>query len=198
MITAAKSLNLEVSDEEFNLIYPDKIREFAYHQWTPIDVAKLAAKFLAEKPGTKILDIGSGVGKFCMVGASCTQGLFTGVEQRDYLVEMSNKISSHHGLNNVRYIHANIMDVPFADYDAFYFFNAFYENLDRAAVIDNTVERGFSFYNIYTRYVSGQLSKKQIGTRLATYWTPVNEIPDSYELKFSAFEERLNCWEKVR
>ena len=198
MIAECKALDINVSDEEFNLIYPEKIREIAYNQWTLLDVAKLAAKFLAEKSGAKVLDIGSGVGKFCMVGASCTNGHFTGVEQRDYLVEMSNKISARYGLANAKYIHANIMDIPFAEYDSFYFFNAFYENIDRAAVIDNTVERGFNFYNMYTRYVSGQLAKKQIGTRLATYWSPLNEIPDSYELKFSAFEEKLNCWEKVR
>ncbi len=198
MIAECKVLDINVSDEDFNLIYPEKIREIAYNQWTPLDVSRLAAKFLAEKPNARVLDIGSGVGKFCMVGASCTNGLFTGVEQRDYLVEMSNKISARYGLANAKYIHSNIMDIPFVDYDSFYFFNAFYENIDRAAVIDNTVERGFNFYNMYTRYVSGQLAKKQIGTRLATYWSPLNEIPDSYELKFSAFEEKLNCWEKVR
>ena len=198
MIGECKVLDTDVSDVEFNSIYPERIRQIAYNQWTPVDVAKLAAKFLAEKSGARVLDIGSGVGKFCMIVAACTEGMFTGVEQRDYLVEMSKKISAKHGLINAEYIQANIMDVPFAEYDSFYFFNAFYENIDSAAVIDNTIERGFNFYNLYTRYVSGQLAKKPIGTRLATYWSPLNEVPDSYELKFSAFDEKLNCWEKVR
>ena len=192
------TIDLNVSDEEFNLIYPDKIRELAFHQWTPLDVARLAAKFLAEKDGAKVLDIGSGVGKFCIVGSLCTQGIFTGVEQRDYLVEMSKKISAKHNISNTSFLCANITEVPFAEYDSFYFFNAFYENIDKAAVIDDTVERGFGLYKVYTRYVSGQLAKMKVGTRLATYWSPEDQVPDNYELRFSAFEHKLNCWEKIR
>lgn len=198
MSANTKTLNIYVDDEEFNHIYPHKIRELAYHQWTPIDVAMMAARFLAEKPGAKVLDIGSGVGKFCLVGASCTEGIFTGVEQRDYLVAIANKVAENYGVANASSVAANVTDVDFSIYDSFYFFNAFYENIDKAAVIDDTVERGFGLYKVYTRYVSGQLAKMKVGTRLATYWSPEDQVPDSYELKFSAFEHKLNCWEKVR
>jgi 16S rRNA G527 N7-methylase RsmG len=198
MITIRHALDLDVNDDEFNLVYPEKIREIAQTQWTPVEVAKLAAKFLAEKPGTKVLDIGSGTGKFCIIGAAYTMGEFTGVEQRLNLVQLSQKISSRYGLNNANYIHSNITEIHFAEYDAFYFFNAFYENIDMAAVIDDTVERGINYYKLYTRYVSGQLSKMPAGTRLATYWSPVEEIPNSYQLRFSAFDENLKCWEKIR
>jgi len=37
-------------------------------QWTPLAIARKAAEFLAE-PGSKVLDIGSGIGKFCLTGA---------------------------------------------------------------------------------------------------------------------------------
>src|ERR1700757_171141 len=109
-------LNLEVTDEEFNLIYPERIRALAKQQWTPLDVSKLAAKYLAEIPGTKVLDIGSGVGKFCMVGATSTEGVFTGVEQRQDLVEMSTKLAKYFGIKNVKYVHSNITDIAFADF----------------------------------------------------------------------------------
>jgi hypothetical protein len=42
-----------------------------------------------------------------------------------------------------------------------------------------------------------ELAKKDIGTRLATYWTADNQIPDSFELKGSFFGDTLRFWEKT-
>ena len=59
------------------------------------------ADYLVKKSGTKILDIGSGAGKFCLIGAIHTKGNFTGVEQRENLVAHSNKIASRYEIDNV-------------------------------------------------------------------------------------------------
>src|SRR6478735_8445679 len=103
-------MNLELhdliqgTDEEFNAIYPRHIRKLAKKHWTPIAVARTAALFLAKKRGAKILDIGSGAGKFCMVGAAVTRAHFTGVEQRSELFEISQQLSASYRLKNTRYI----------------------------------------------------------------------------------------------
>jgi len=169
MLTKKLQLSIDVNDEEFNLIYPESIRKMAQTQWTPVDVAKMAAMYLVEKPGTKALDIGSGIGKFCMIGASCTDGQCTGAEQRENLVAMANEYAAKYEIENARFIHSNIIDVPFTEFEAFYFFNAFYENIDRHAVIDNTIERGIHYYNMYTSYVSEQLTKMPVGTKVGGY-----------------------------
>ena len=52
------------SDNQFNHLYPASINKLARGHWTPIEVAWKAASFLAIENGVKILDIGSGVGKF--------------------------------------------------------------------------------------------------------------------------------------
>ena len=67
-----------VEDEKFDLIYPPQIRELSSLHWTPVAVAAEAAKLLVTAPGTRVLDIGCGPGKFCLVGASLTDGRFTG------------------------------------------------------------------------------------------------------------------------
>ncbi|MBK9736331.1 MAG: hypothetical protein IPO92_15780 [Saprospiraceae bacterium] len=56
------------------------MKEFK-HTFTPVDVSILAARYLATNEDSKILDIGSGAGKFCLIGSACSEGTFTGVEQ---------------------------------------------------------------------------------------------------------------------
>ena len=71
-----------IEDEKFDQIYPARIRKLSALQWTPVRVAAEAAKLLATVPGTRVLDIGCGPGKFCLIAAALTDGHFTGIEQR--------------------------------------------------------------------------------------------------------------------
>ena len=84
MIFEYLKLKLDVSNEAFDALYPPGIIALANRHWTPVAVARMAAQYLVSRPGEKILDIGSGVGKFCFVGAASTEGHFTGVEQREH------------------------------------------------------------------------------------------------------------------
>lgn len=186
---------LNVADEAFNSIYPDPIHKFSRSHWTPIRVAKVAARFLAPTPGAKVLDIGSGAGKFCMIGSVFTEGHFTGVEQRKSLYELSSGLSQCYRLQNVKFIHTNITKVKFREYDAFYYFNSFYENIEQSKAIDYTVEVDTRLYGFYSEYMLEQLSKMPIGTRLATYWS--DEVPRGYKLRSEKFERLLKMWEKT-
>jgi 2-polyprenyl-3-methyl-5-hydroxy-6-metoxy-1,4-benzoquinol methylase len=76
-------------DNQFDLLYPPEIRALSRAHWTPVKVARRAASFLVREPGTRVLDIGCGPGKFCIVGALATPGRFTGVEQRKQLCELA-------------------------------------------------------------------------------------------------------------
>ncbi len=191
-------LNINITDEEFNIIYPERIGKLANRHFTPIVIAKQAAGFLSDIPGAKILDIGSGAGKFCMVGSVFTNGHFTGVEQREYLYHLSNNILQCYHLPNVKFIHSNITRIKFTDYNAFYFFNSFHENIDKSAMLDNTVEAGLSLHALYTQYVNEQLSHMPGGTRLVTYWSDAKEVPAEYRVLFSDCGGKLIFWEKTR
>jgi SAM-dependent methyltransferase len=190
-------LNIKVDDNEFNAIYPEWARKYARRHWTPIDIIKKASEFLVTKAETKVLDIGSGSGKFCMVGATYTKGHFTGVEQRFGLAELSKKLSRCYRIQNTEFIHANITSIKFSEYDSFYFFNSFHENIDLTANIDNTVDASEELYNLYHRYVCEQLSLAPKGTRLATYWSAMKEVPSSYSIRYSYNGGLLKCWEKI-
>ncbi len=190
-------LNINVKDEEFNVIYPERIQKLAKRHWTPIAVAKIAAQFLVVEPGTKVLDIGSGAGKFCMVGSAYTTGHFTGIEQREYFYQLSNRIKQSYRLQNVNFVHSNITKINFKEYNAFYFFNSFFENIDSSAVIDDTVQTDINLYALYSRYVREQLNEMPLGTRLVTYWSDLKEVPIGYKIQATSLEGLLKMWVKT-
>lgn len=187
-----------IEDSDFDRIYPEDLRAAAEIHFTPVEVSKIAARYLAEKPGTRILDIGSGTGKFCMVGSVCTNAHFTGVEQRENLSVLAGDISRRYNLTNVEFIHANIIEVGFESYDAFYLFNPFYENICMAGAIDDTVELDRELYNNYCLYVRSRLDEMPVGTKLATYFSYLDEIPLSYQVQSTGMDGKLKMWEKIR
>lgn len=191
--------NEEIKDIEFDLMYPIKLKDAVELHFTPIEVAKTAARYLAHKKGVKVLDIGSGAGKFCMIGSACTEGYFTGIELRESLFATALRISKRYNLLNIEFVHANITDIPFKDFDAFYFFNAFYENVSRLGVgkINNELDLSRDLYDTYSFYVKEQLDSMPVGTKLVTYFSFSKEIPDSYHLQFTDFDGKLKMWEKV-
>ena len=62
-------------DEDFNRIFPTGLEETIAFHFTPLEVARRAASFLAPEIGTPVLDIGSGAGKFCFIGSLDTKGI---------------------------------------------------------------------------------------------------------------------------
>ncbi len=188
---------IEVGDEELHQIYPEHLRGDADIHFTPIETAQMAARYLVQEAGTKVLDIGSGVGKFCMVGAACTAGHFTGIELRESLFSISSRVLQQYPLPNLQFIHSNITAIDFKQYDAFYFFNAFYENIHPGDSIDQSVLMQQELYARYSEYVRGQLDAKPTGTRLATFFSFMDEVPDSYLMQSAGSEGKLLLWEKM-
>jgi tRNA A58 N-methylase Trm61 len=189
--------NIEVSDEEFDSIYPKQMRAVSEFHFTPVAVAKVAARFLVQKEGTKVLDVGAGAGKFCMIGAVCTAGHFTGVEQRAGLHHLAEQLSKRYKLSNLNLVHSNITAVAFKGYDAAYVFNPFYENIITLNPIDSTVFLDKTLYSLYSFYVKQQLNTMPVGTRLATYFSYLDEVPESYAVQSTDFDDKLKLWTKT-
>lgn len=196
MLIKALKLNVAIKDEEFDKIYPPSVRQKSKIHWTPVEVAKIAARLLVDRPGVKVLDAGSGAGKFCMVGAALTEGVFTGIEQREYLANLSNLLFRKYGLTNARVIYTNITSVDFKLYDAFYFFNPFMENIYQFLRIDDTVCLSHDSYKEYMLYVYKQLMELPDGTKVVTYCSNGLKIPLDYCKKASYANGLLDFWIK--
>lgn len=189
---------ISISDEEFDALFPDDVRDHSNRHFTSVFLSQKVAEYLSNNEAIEILDVGSGTGKFCLVGASSNNAHYTGVEHRKYFVEIAQNIANKYVIPNARFIHADILSIDFRSYDAFYIFNPFLETYDLSAQMDQSVDLKESDYDVFKTYVHDQLAAKNIGTRLATYWTPENQIPDSYELKKSLFGDTLRFWKKVK
>jgi SAM-dependent methyltransferase len=186
------------SDEQFNQLYPSSIQALAKRHWTPLSVARKAANFLAAENNVRILDIGSGVGKFCLAAAYYKpRAFYYGVEQRKSLIVHAETAKNMLHFENVAFVHGNFTLLDFRNYHHFYFFNAFYENLDGTDKIDDSMEYTGELYNYYNRYLYRQLEQKPAGTRLATFHSLEDEIPRSYHEVGSEFDHLLKFWIKI-
>lgn len=185
------------NDAAFDWMYPEHFQELSLKHWTPLPMARKAAGFLAE-PRAKVLDIGSGIGKFCLVAAhEFPETHFYGVEQRHELVYHAEEAKKHTQLPNVNFIYANITQVNFKEFDHFYFYNSFYENIDPLNQIDDTIEISESLYTYYTRYLFKALDEKPPGTRLVTFHISGKEVPSSYKLAAIASDGLMKMWIKA-
>jgi hypothetical protein len=185
------------TDTDFDWLYPEHFQLMSLKQWTPLGVARKAAEFLAE-PGAKVLDIGSGIGKFCLTGAFFNpQTNFIGVEQRHELHHYANIAKSYTQLDNVNFVHANITQINLNEFDHFYFFNAFYENIDQQNAIDDTIETSYSLYTYYTEYLLAMLKDVKPGTRLVTYQALEEVSKLNFDLIWVSDNALLRMWIKA-
>jgi SAM-dependent methyltransferase len=187
-----------IEDEHFDQIYPSKIRELSSRHWTPVSVAVEAAKLLVRGPRTRVLDVGCGPGKFCLVAAALTDARFTGIEQRSDLVAIARRAALKNCLTNVEIIHGNVTDFAFTGYDAFYLYNPFEENMFQRQKIDSSVPLSKALFEKYSGYVADQLGNMPIGTRVVTYGGSASEIPACYDCKQALIGDALKLWIKTR
>jgi len=185
------------SDNQMHHLYPIDIQLLAARHWTPLKVSELASKYLAQQSGDKVLDIGSGAGKFCLAGAYYKRDAgFYGIEQRKHLVDHANTARMILGLTNVHFIHQNLTQLDFRKYDHFYFYNSFYENLADTEKIDETVVCSPHLYDYYSRSLYKKLEDMPAGTRVATFHSLEDKIPISYHLVEEHFGKLLKFWMK--
>ncbi len=187
-----------ISDAEFDLIYPTDIRSLSERHWTPVSIAKIVSEFLCYDKNLKILDIGSGVGKFCMVGAALKPHCkFYGVDIREKYTKLSNKLKDTYRIKNIQFLHKDILELSLDSYDCIYFFNSFQERIDDTAYIDNYSELSYDLYKTYTKYLFFQFDNMPIGTRIATYHTAEFYMPGNYKMVEKLFNTKLKFYIKT-
>lgn len=185
------------TDVKFNQLYPPFIQELADMHWTPLKIVRSVVRFLAADECVKILDIGSGVGKFCLAAAHYQPyAQIYGIEQRESLVEYANWAKNILDLSNVSFHYGNFTQLNLKMYDHFYLYNPFFENIARRGRIDNSILYSESLFNYYNQYLFKQLEAMPVGTKIATYCSWDEEIPQGYHLRDTDFQNLVKFWIK--
>lgn len=188
-----------VWDRKFDQLYPKDLRATSSIFWTPVAVARRAAAFLAPRNGSRVLDVGCGGGKFCLVGALTTLGRFVGVEHDAALVSCASKIARCRGIERVRFVNGSAFDLDWRRFDSFYFYNPFFENR-----FDETMNDRAALVRLKRRYernvtrTEKLLRDARAGTRVATYFGFGGKMPPGYEIfgRFPYGGDVLELWEK--
>ncbi|MBK6516198.1 MAG: hypothetical protein IPM79_02860 [Polyangiaceae bacterium] len=173
-----------LKDLEFDDVYATTWRAISSRYWTPVDVARKAAEWLTEDGAQSVLDVGSGVGKLCIVGAATTDATFVGVEHRASLVLAARTAARVFGVEGrTMFVHAEASLPLMRGYRAIYLFNPFGENLySGAAQIDARVPLGKDRYRRDVGLVEQVIGSMPAGGRLVTYHGFGGRIPDSFSL----------------
>jgi predicted RNA methylase len=187
------------SDKDFDLVYPERIRTLSALHWTPVSVAARAAAILAQAGATRILDVGSGVGKFCLIGAMVTPARFVGVERRQHLVDIAGATATKLGISRATFVHTSVDQFRFEGFDGVYLYNPFFEQISRyVPQVDPAVEHSAKLYRLFTDAVTTQLDTLARGTAVVTYHGFGGLMPRSYRFVGDepAGDDLLDLWIK--
>ena len=141
-------------DRAFDQIFPPPMQRLSARHWTPVAVARRAAQLLVQSADTTVLDVGAGVGKFCIVGAQTTPGRFVAVERRRVLAQVAGDVVRERCVPRVEVIHDEVLSLDWSGFDAIYLFNPFADPLPDARSV---------------RLAEEKLARARPGARIVTY-----------------------------
>lgn len=165
--------------------------------WTPIPIVEETVAWFNKMKATRILDIGSGVGKFCLRAATLSKAHFTGVEFRDNLHQVAQNIKADLKLENVDFILSNITEVEFKGFDAIFYYNPFCEQNATSDLIDNHITISPQVLKNYESHVFTQLDIMPKGTLLVTYRSDSFQPPSSFHAQNILHNGNLVFWKKL-
>lgn len=191
-----------VSDTQFDKIFPSELRRQGRVHWTGVAIAIEAVQLLvADRPEgevVKILDVGSNVGKFCLVGALTSRAQFTGVERRRNLADVARKVARELGVQHVRYRACDMAELDWAEFNGIYLFNPFQEHLDADIRWDSEIEFSKTQFDEYIQTVQAKLASCRVGTRVVTYYGFGGAFPWNFERDENhEMDEKLELWIKT-
>jgi hypothetical protein len=172
-----------MTDPELDALLPDPIRRVSTRFWTPASVARRVAEVMTELGVLRVLDVGSGPGKFAVVaGARAPEIVFRGIEHRGHLVRAARFLAAAVGVTNATFAMADVTRAAWDGVDALYVFNSFAENgFTPEDQLDQTVTLSPRRRVLDVMRVVRRLAALPLGTILATYYSLGGPIPGCYD-----------------
>jgi hypothetical protein len=167
------------TDRAFDALLPPELRHLSRVHWTPIDVAIRVATLLAPTRGTRILDIGAGVGKLCLIGAMSSIATWFGVERHETCAITAEGLARTLGITaRTRFFHGDVFGLDWDEFDVLYLYNPFELSLfSQTAGRDDPLD-----YLAQIACAEARLARMRVGTRVVTLNGFGGVMPASYQL----------------
>lgn len=185
---------LSIDDARFDQLFPTELRDLSALHWTPIDIARRAAQMLSSAGSARILDVGSGIGKACLVATLSSSCSWWGVERDPALVAAANRAAKFLGVEDrARFIAGDAWQIDWDHFDGFYFYNPF-SSLLLNEHTSPFVRYGTILHNV--RRAEQRLATARAGTSVVTYHGFGGDMPAGYEivLREPAGSDELILW----
>jgi hypothetical protein len=191
-----------VLDGDFDAYLAVAHREVSGRYWSPVIVCAHAAAWLRDRGCRSVLDVGSGIGKFCVVTALCAPELrCIGVEHRASLVRAARALAAQFELEDrVVFVHDRFDPASVRELDALYLFNPFGENAyPEEEWLDHEVEISSRRFRADVATTERALDELRVGGLVLTYHGFGGAIPDNFELvrQLPLETDVLRLWRKT-
>ncbi|MBL0212836.1 MAG: hypothetical protein IPQ07_03020 [Myxococcales bacterium] len=194
-IAAALREGRPVSDARFDALYPKSHRRRSSVHWTPMEVALRASAMLAASPGGRILDVGSGSGKMCMIGALVSGAHWTGVEQDSAMVRVAARVARSLSIaERTSFVHADGLGLDWSPFGGIYLYNPFSEAALKTRPVDPSPRQAAFIHAVVA--VEHKLAALQVGARVVTLHGFGGDLPPEFELAESVpmHKDELALW----
>lgn len=173
---------VSTTDHAFDDLVPPELRHLSQAHWTPVDVGILATSLLSPSPHMRVLDVGSGVGKLCAIGALSSNAVWCGVEQHEDLVNAARRLTGALGIaDRTMFFHGDVLAIDWSDFDALYLYNPFELPMFPDALTSQEHARA---YKVQVAHVQARLATLRGGTRVLTLNGFGGVMPATYELVY--------------
>lgn len=169
-----------VPDDTFDEIYPDAIRHASPVHWTPIRLCARIVELLRLSPADRLLDVGAGAGKFCIVAAAMSRARVRGIERHPQLAAVAREAARRLKIE-VEIASGTFDGEDAANVDAAYFFNPFAETILLPGVRDAAADQFAGRAANDVAAAETFLGTARVGTRIVTFCGFGGTIPADYE-----------------
>ncbi len=176
-------------------MYPTAQRHRSGAHWTPVEVALRVSAMLVDCPGGSVLDVGSGCGKMCAIGALTSTMRWVGVERDPGMVRTAIRIARELGIGDrTEFVEGDGLAVDWADHGGIYLYNPFAEAVFAAE--GQTADEGQGAYGAAIEAVEAKLETLHVGARVVTLFGFGGDVPDSFELveRVPIHGDALSLW----
>lgn len=169
-----------LTDEEFDELLSERSREYSSQFWTCVDAARVACEWLSDFRVGRLVDVGSGVGKFCTLASLLLNRRVWGLERRGRLVFESRRLAQRLDAEVV-FVEGDVCSYSSRGFDAFYAYNPFGEYLfNERNRLDEDSPSTIAEYVRSATAVEAWLRSAPQGALLVTYNGLGGRIPGSF------------------